>query len=388
MTTSTFVLIASMAGLATAQAPAAAPAVPAQPPYALEIGLRITRADDVVATAAAGPGASVSGSVWADLTACSAGAGDREPGVDRVRWRVAGRILQRAGDAFVVEAEWQRIGDGAGRAVDGPKSIQQITIRLGEHVMLDQMAPTLGGPCPKRTVRLEAAIVLPDLSRTKPAAGGGGGSGRGGAGAGSGGAGGSAATARELRAHAEALMGAISGSGSMTAAEMARSMARVTRGVISGIPAGSGAVAAGDGPPVEMRPVSSASYDVETWLVHVPPGGVEETQRMAIHISAGGDTLSFAPIVVPTSAGPANVDIATMVRPVETVDGRLVLHVVVARRVSGSAKTLGSSAKFIPMPGPSDIVSFEMPQLPRVGVDPTVGHQFSVRIRVAPGKSD
>src|SRR6185503_5493641 len=78
------------------------------------------------------------------------------------------------------------------------------------------------------------------------------------------------------------------------------------------------------------------AYDAELWLVHAAPGvAAEETQRQKVRVSSAADVVAFSPVSIATSQGPADVEIAGVVRVLATGDGRQVLRVVIARLVRG-----------------------------------------------------
>jgi hypothetical protein len=129
-----------------------------------------------------------------------------------------------------------------------------------------------------------------------------------------------------------------------------------------------------------------AAYDAEVWLVRLPSGGAEETQKVTIHVTSDGQVFAFPPTAASSASGPVNIDIAVMLSPRLTEFGAPVLQVVVARGVSGSTSSLGGSMKVIPMPVAADIVSFEIPAS-YGGGQPISDDQYSVRIRLTPAKT-
>jgi hypothetical protein len=126
----------------------------------------------------------------------------------------------------------------------------------------------------------------------------------------------------------------------------------------------------------------AASYDVELWLVHTPAEGPPETWHIAGHLDPLGQVTEFSPVAVQTTHGIGTVSVAAMIRPMMTTEGLTVLRATIARVLS-SGEGFGVTDKVIPMPGPADVVSFEMPSH-ESSSDPIV--QFSLRVRVTPGR--
>jgi hypothetical protein len=136
---------------------------------------------------------------------------------------------------------------------------------------------------------------------------------------------------------------------------------------------------------VTMHPIDDAAYEAEVWLVHRLPQGQDETLKQTGHIGRDGRVFEFPAMHVSTDSGVVDVSVAGMLRPMTLDDGTIVLRAAIARVLGGAGNSTGSSVTAIPMPGPSDAVSFETPLLPArfQAVDPLSGHQFSVLVRLA-----
>jgi hypothetical protein len=139
---------------------------------------------------------------------------------------------------------------------------------------------------------------------------------------------------------------------------------------------------------VKMHPIDDASYDAEVWLVHRLPQGQEETSKQTGHVSRDGRVFEFPAMHVETDKGVIDVNVAGMLRPMTLDDGTVVLRAAIARVLGGAGNSTGSSVTAIPMPGPSDAVSFQTPLVPArfAASDPLPGHQFSVMVKIVRGK--
>lgn len=151
------------------------------------------------------------------------------------------------------------------------------------------------------------------------------------------------------------------------------------------------------GPPnPPLTPISTGSYDAELWLVHTPPGGKEETERVTVHFGADGDAVAFPLVTVSTPTGSTTVDVAVSLRVMADEKGSNVLRVIIVRRLDGSASastggasvSTGATTKVIPLPAASDTVSFELPQARRFSAEALADHPFSVRLKLTSGKND
>ena len=361
------------------------------PTIRIEVAVRTYRADGSSGSSAGGTISNASPQLtWVDPTKCGMGAGAlpaAEMGASSVIvWEYTGHVVQQTESGFVVEVEIKRRDRGAAP----PRSI---TIGLGERVILDELPAGAAG-CFKDGVRLEVGVIrVRDGSGARSGGGGGraggvsgagtgaavgaagGGGGRGGgSGVATGGVGGIA----NGRGGASVGISDRSGTG-MTAAMFAAAMGMGESGTVTknGVPITDHSV--------KMHPIDDAAYDAEVWLVHRLPQGQDETLKQTGHIGRDGRVFEFPAMHVSTDAGVVDVSVAGMLRPMTLDDGTIVLRAAIARVLGGAGNSTGSSVTAIPMPGPSDAVSFETPLLPArfQAVDPLSGHQFSVLVRLA-----
>jgi hypothetical protein len=367
----------------------------------LHVGAVSVRADESQRGAAfAGGEDSFVRFVHVDRSRCGLGTASTEPAqTPRVGWRVEGRVTQRTADGLAVQITWQRIWS-EGRRVDGAAGGNlQVTMREGERLRLDTATFDAEPGCDATTVRLEAVVGRGWFSGATGVGAPGGGFGRGlGGGRGrasasasgsggiavGGGGSGASATASAGRGGAVASAGGTSvaggrggsGGGAVSGASAAASQGRGVGG--GGGRGGGGAGAAG------LLPRVTDPFDLEIWLVHVPPGGAESVQRVAVEGMPGGTVFEFP--LVPISV--LSVEISGRVTVVDDAAGKRKLTLFFSRRVVASGSTGGGSAgtRSIEMPAPDDVVSFELPDSDGQSQRLLQGHRFSLRVRIKPSK--
>jgi hypothetical protein len=307
------------------------------------------------------------------VAGCAVGAGNR-PAPDRATdaWKVSGKVQTLNADEAVIQLDWQRIRTN-GNPTTSPGGSVQLTLHPGDRVPLDSARPDAardslapGSPlfdCPARTIGFEARYGS-GLGRWVPgggARGGGGGIGTGGGrpGAGSGGGG---ATIRS-----GAGVGAGTGGGSDS------------------------------GRAVHMPKVGSAEssdsrqFAVDLWLVRNAPGRKEEAVHQALNGVRGSAQFAFAPVSIETARGTVNLQVTGLLRVTTDESGARQLVFITTRSVrfapaGGSNRDTppsmtGTSTTANPMPGPDDVLSFEMPPLP-VPNGGAVPDQFEIRVRI------
>lgn len=394
---SVFTLLAGQNGQgASARSQNSSPGTPQ-----LQIGARTYAGDHPVATALSGVGDDVNGTVSVDASGCSVssmngtGAGVRQGlGPSAVRWGFTAHIIDRTAGGVVADIEWERDSASYGEL---PKNTRRVNLRLGESVVIDELAPKApDNLCGATAMRLEASLVVPawnvragvgagsEIGRGAMASGGvgagastgptwtrgsGGGRSAGGTGAAAGGTAIKPSEGEDLRVRAIAMR------------DFTELMATVQG---QGVGAGAGSAAGGKDLLSSVRPFEGASYDAEVWLVHTPTGGPEETQRVDVHVDGNGQAFEFPAVTITTPQGPAKVDVVAMLRPVASANGDIMLCVAIVRRIDGPNNSVtGGSTKIIPLPAPADIISFELPDTHGTTFDVLNGHQFSVRVKIA-----
>jgi len=296
--------------------------------------------------------------VYVSGSFCQIGAGkDPAPAQAADAWRFAGRVVSKTAEEAVVQLDWQRILEN-GRSTSTPGGSVQLTLKPGDQVLLDSLLPRTQTSCSTAEVRFEARYrsrfsdvpkridVIVNGSR---AGGGGRSSGTGG------GAGGSGATGVRIAPGSE------SGGGRATVGA-----ARVAPG--------------------------ARMVNVNLWLVHSAPGREDEVQHQELRAAHEGAAFAFAPVAVTGDGGPASVQVtgsfAVRTNP-QSGDQQLIF--ITSRRVTrggdqprDAADVAGTSRIVRTMPGPDDVLSFEMPPMPAANGRPAPRDQFSVRVRIAP----
>lgn len=308
--------------------------------------------------------------VWANDTLCMLSASDNEPpATPAVGWHFRGRVLKRTGDEFQVDIEWVRLWDKYARLTEGPKGTMQVTLRPNEPLTLDEVTPRAAG-CQVVGARLEAAILQQPRSRLMAGGGGGGRGGAGSVGAGGGGIGGGAG-GRGFGGGS----GGRSGAGTGTAS-----------GGIGGAGGGASSRGGGSGAAAAGSQVPSRQFGAEVWLVHKPPSGNEEVQRLTFTFGQTGTEFGFPPTELVKDDVKAIVEISGVLSWI-MVGPEPKLLVLVGRDIrrdlrNNAVSASGGAAKTISLPGEQEVISFELPPWREPAA--LAGHQFSVRLRVTP----
>jgi hypothetical protein len=348
------VLALTLFTLWLAQAPAAAPTpVPKDAGDGLVLDLAVhTYHGDKLGSSAGNSGlAAFESFVWSDEMLCSMAASGREPRLTpAVGWHFTGRVLQRTGNDFLVQIEWQRLWDAAARVTNGPNGSLQVTMHPGDRLELDRVAPLVASACQVASARLEATIEW-----------------------------------RPARPLVNAAIGRLAGAS-----------AAASGGGTGRAGSGAGGADAGARPILPIVPVQGPAFDAELWLVHQRPDGTEEVQQQTLTFGGDGTHFAFPPVPMPIGKGSLDVEVGGVVRLVSTNGQPPGLQVTIYRHLKGTGSSaldnFGDSSRTIPMPAPSEVISFELPQeisfAPNTVVRPSpvslIGHQFSLRVRVSP----
>jgi hypothetical protein len=269
-------------------------------------------------------------------------------------WRVDGRVLTMTADEAVVLLEWQRIRK-EGQPVSGPGGSVRLTLRVGDRQILDSADRPPIGACLATQVAFEARFA-PRAELGLGFFGGPMASGAAASGVGSGAAGRGGARA-------------------------------VSSGAASG---GGGAAVAGAG----VRGGSVGTFDVDLWLVHGAPNRADEVLHETIRATPAAAGFEFAPIQITTPQGALTVLVVGSVAVVSDATGARQFVFATDRKVTFTPSNRpsrdqvpqaeGSTKITSPMPGPDDVLSFEMPPLRPVNGGPSVADHFAIRVRVTP----
>jgi hypothetical protein len=302
------------------------------------------------------------------VAGCVIGGGNR-PVPERATdaWRVSGKVERMTDDEAVVRVDWQRIRT-AGVGATSPGGSIQLTLHPGDRVPLDSATPQPATACGARTVSFEARFeprptwmvgargpLTESPEVTVMSNGGGrGGSGRVAVGVGSGQGGG------------------VSGTGGAGRVESSVRSSNVAE------PAGN-----------QVR----GDYDVDLFLVRSDKTHPEQPefnlQGLSLRKVATSD-FAFSPFTVDTSAGPLEVQIRGLLRVTDEAGSPQLVFTTIRSIRSSSAgagreatsSSSGSSTTRNPLPGPGDVLSFELPPIRVPNSTATLPDQYSVRVRI------
>jgi hypothetical protein len=135
-------------------------------------------------------------------------------------------------------------------------------------------------------------------------------------------------------------------------------------------------------------------YDVELWLVHQPPTGDERVVHVKPRFKGDWFQFTFLPLRIDTPRGTLNVEVggALTVTTGPAGDRQLTFStkrsVVLQAGAEGNdvhkAEASARGETKMPMPGPAEVLSFEMPPLQSPTGGPPLPDRLSVRVRLTP----
>ncbi len=293
------------------------------------------------------------------IAGCMIGGGNRPvPDSATDAWRISGKVERMTGDEAVVRVDWQRIRS-AGVATTAPGASIQLTLHPGDRVPLDSATPDPTAGCGARTVSFEARYEPRPGWMVGPA-------------------------------------GPLTESPAVTIMRSGTSGGGASSGSGSGV--GAGASSGGGGGRLVHMPktdsmVGVSSRTFELFLVRTDKAHPENPEyNLQGLILREVDTAGFAfsPFTVDTAAGPLNVQIRGLLR-LTADEGSPQLVFTTIRRVwysstgpnrDATSGASGSSTTRNPMPGPDDVLSFELPPIRVPNSSATVPDQYSVRVRI------
>jgi len=302
------------------------------------------------------------------IAGCEIGGGNR-PVPDRATdaWRVSGKVDTLTAEEAVVRIDWQRVR-AAKAGATSPGGSVQLTLHPGDRVPLDSANPDVTASCGARTIGFEARFGPRPGFMVGP-------------------------NGPLNRSPAVTIMGSRGSGGG------------IGGGSGSGVGAGSGSgTGSGGGGFVNAISVPKAdspslpgarTYTAELFLVRTDKAHPEKPdfnlQGLILQDVREKADFAFSPFAVDTSAGPVNVQITGSLRGVTIEGGGSWLVFTTTRTVRYSSagpsrdptsSTTGTSTTRNPMPGPDDVLSFELPpiRVPNSGV--IVPEQYSVRVRI------
>jgi hypothetical protein len=107
------------------------------------------------------------------------------------------------------------------------------------------------------------------------------------------------------------------------------------------------------------------TLDADLWLVRKLPSGVEQAHHQSVKVPAQGTSFSFPAVTVPTSKGDVAVEIAGTFKRYRAPAGNEFLFVSMTRGITGATTPAGGvsggTGTVIPLPGPTEVLSIELP---------------------------
>jgi len=298
---------------------------------------------------------SLDGESFQYAAGCEIGGGNR-PVPDRATdaWRVSGAVERITNEEAVVRIDWQRVRAG-GVTVTAPGGSTELTLHSGDRVPLDSVTPEPAAGCGGRTIGFEARFAPRPNWMIGP-------------------------NGPLTESPAVTIMRSGGGRASGAGA-----------GVGTGAGTGSaGAMAIGG----SGRSVSSKALTAEVFLVRTdktrPDKPDFNMQGLILQIAGGVTDFSFSPFAVDTQAGPMSVQISGTVKttagdgPAELVftTMRTIQYPVSNSNREATGTVTGRSTTRNPMPGPDDVLSFELPPIRVPNSSATLPDQYSVRVRI------
>lgn len=310
----------------------------------VQVGLFGYEADGTHSAAAYETPPELKSIVYLNRARCVFGAGNSPAPADATDvWQFSGKVVSATSEQAIVQLDWRRTVV-EGRPTDGNQASQQLTLHAGEIVQLDQAASHGPPQCKTSSVAFEARYTPRFFG-----------------------------------------MGQISGGSRGGVARIGVTAADVI--VAPRASGGSGVNGAAS------QPAAGATYDVDLWLVRSLPGKPNEVTHSLLRINDLGGSFTFAPITVPTNTGSAVVFVGGHMRVVRSTNGGDQLLFTTSRRVMTSGAdvpppgsrpdSVGSTRIIERMPGPEEVLSFEMPPI-TVNGQPVAPDQLSVRLKIKP----
>jgi hypothetical protein len=317
----------------------------------LRVGVFGYKADGGVSLAAWDPQPSTNSIVYIKgLCEVGGGAYQVPPARATDAWRFSGKVLNITPEEALVEVDWRRIMDKS-QAVTAPAGTIQVTVRIGEKIVLDHVFPD---ELPGCSVTAASFEVRYDESPTRVV------------GAGSGRA--SGGGTEKPRG------GGVASSGGGRLIIKPRLTATATNAASK-----------------TSADLPAAFYDVNLWLVHSAPGRPDEVLHQALRAPRLGAPFAFSPVTVDTPRGPMIVQVTGSLAIETGTSGEEQLVFVTNRRLTSTRfdaavrdappASQGGSRTRTAMPKPDDVLSFEMPPL-RVREQGAAPDQFAVRVRI------
>ena len=282
-------------------------------------------------------------------------------------WLMSGKVLELTDEQASVQIGWRRTRSG-GQDENLPEQTVTLTLKRGERNTLESIAVPASGSCEARNFALD--VVFSTRSELY------------------------GISAADFAGGSRAFSGAGPGAG---AGAGAGAGGRAGSGSGSGAGAGAGA---GTGGVVSVRGgISSAGHKIverlsaDLWLVRSTPGRADETLHVTSQLMPIPLSFAFAPLTIQTATGSLTVKVEGTVEAGQSPDGERRFHFTATRNVTSvttarpapNAKPSveGSTKTTVALPGPDEVLSFEMPPL-RTPEGVSLPDRLSIRVRVAP----
>ncbi len=125
----------------------------------MQVGLFSYHADGTAAGSAFGTAERLESTVFASGSLCQLGAGYRDlPAMAAHAWKFTGRVVSANAESAVVQLEWQRVMSEGSAVSEAPTSVE-LTLKAGDRVLLDSVAPQTARGCSVTNAGFEARYM-------------------------------------------------------------------------------------------------------------------------------------------------------------------------------------------------------------------------------------
>ena len=289
------------------------------------------------------------------MTPCSgigaAGAGRQISVFATDIWQMSGKVLEMNDQQASVQIGWKRLRRG-GQEENSAEQVTTLTLKRGERITIESINAPAVGSCDARSAQLDVVFAsrqeLYGFAPTQSAATGGG----------------------TGRASAGGATGYVQGTVKESGA------------------GGGGAVSFG----MQKGYPGLERLNAELWLVRSTPGRADETLHVAKQVMPIPSPYAFAPLTIQTSTGSLSVKVEGTIEVGLSSEGERKFHFTAQRttttltsnRPARDDKPVveGSTKTTVGMPGPEEVLSFEMPPL-RTAEGVTLPDRLSIRVRLS-----
>jgi hypothetical protein len=331
---------------------------------------------------AAATGEELSGTVYiAPCASLGASSGQRPISASATdAWRLSGRVTALSETQAALQLTWQRLRQG-GQDVMLPEQTVSLTLNRGERTRLDSVTTPAAGVCAERSAALDVVFASLNELRGWPAGTFSGAGSFAGGRSGSGGVGGPAGGGNATGTGADT--GAEGSGGGGRSGGGGGGAVRVLRNSDGGTTTTRFAVAG--------RPQPSV-VSADLWLVRGSAGAPDETSHLTVSsVRSLPSEFSFPALTIPTTSGVLTVRVQGTLETGLSPEGqprlffsanRSVTFAPAGRAARDTAPVVeGSTKTSVAMPGPDDVLSFEMPPL-QVPGGQTLSDRLSIRVRL------